>query len=84
MFPAAVIETSKLGTLIDRSYRVLTSTNHAWRSDSSTKNKEPGTKNSTIQYPVRIPDLEGNGFAETVQIEIEACKDADGEIFLDQ
>ncbi len=43
----------------------------------------PGWTATTIQYPVRIPNLEGDGFAETIEIEVEAWKDADGEIFLD-
>jgi type I restriction enzyme M protein len=52
------IDARKLGTLIDRVHRELTdadlekitSTYHAWRGDSSTKNKEPGTKNPTTAY----------------------------------
>jgi len=52
------IDARKLGTLIDRVHRELTdadlekitSTYHAWRSDSATKNKEPGTKNPTAAY----------------------------------
>jgi type I restriction enzyme M protein len=52
------IDARKLGTLIDRVHRELTdadlqkitSTYHAWRGDSSTKNKEPGTKNPTAAY----------------------------------
>jgi type I restriction enzyme M protein len=52
------IDARKLGTLIDRVHRELTdadldkitSTYHAWRDDSSTKNKEPGTKNPTAAY----------------------------------
>jgi len=52
------IDARKMGTLIDRVHRELTdadlekivSTYHAWRGDSSTKNKEPGTKNPTSAY----------------------------------
>ena len=52
------IDARKLGTLIDRVHRELTdadiekivSTYHAWRGDSPTKNKEPGTKNPTAAY----------------------------------
>ena len=52
------IDARKLGTLIDRVHRELTdadlqkitSTYHAWRGDSTTKNKEPGTKNSKAAY----------------------------------
>jgi type I restriction enzyme M protein len=52
------IDARKLGTLIDRVHRELTdadlekitSTYHAWRGDSSTKNKELGTKNPTAAY----------------------------------
>ena len=52
------IDARKLGTLIDRVHRELTdadlekitSTYHDWRGDSSTKNKEPGTKNPTAAY----------------------------------
>jgi type I restriction enzyme M protein len=47
-----------MGTLIDRVHRELTdadlekitSTYHAWRGDSSAKNKEPGTKNPAAAY----------------------------------
>ena len=47
-----------MGTLIDRVHRELsdadiekiTTTYHAWRSNSSTKNKKPGTNNSTAAY----------------------------------
>ena len=52
------IDARKLGTLIDRVHRELTeadlekitSTYHTWRGDSSTTNKEPGTKNPTAAY----------------------------------
>jgi DNA-binding transcriptional regulator YiaG len=43
----------------------------------------PGWIATRITYPVRIPNLDGDGFAETVEIEIDAWKNADGEIFLD-
>ena len=52
------IDARKLGTLVDRVHRELTdadiekitATYHAWRSESSTKNKEPRTKNLTAAY----------------------------------
>ncbi len=54
------IDARKMGTLIDRVHRELTdadlekitSTYHAWRSASSTKNKEPGTKNPSAYADV--------------------------------
>jgi type I restriction enzyme M protein len=55
------IDARKLGTLIDRVHRELTdadlekitSTYHAWRGDSSTKNQEQGTKNKEQRTPQR-------------------------------
>jgi type I restriction enzyme M protein len=52
------IDARKLGTLIDRVHRELTdadlekitNTYHAWRGDSSTRNKEPGTRNPAAAY----------------------------------
>jgi type I restriction enzyme M protein len=52
------IDARKMGTLIDRVHRELTdsdlakivSTYHAWRGDSSPKNKEPITNNSAAAY----------------------------------
>jgi len=36
-----------------------------------------------IQYPVAIPTLDGKSVDRTVEIELDAWRDADGEIFLD-
>jgi len=47
------------------------------------KTNIPGWVATRITYPVRIPNLDGEGFAQTVEIEIDAWKNADGEIFLD-
>lgn len=43
----------------------------------------PGWKPTTSKEPVPIPTLNGKGIAETLEVEVAAWRNEDGEIFLD-
>ena len=42
----------------------------------------PGWIAVTTNYPVRIPNLEGTGFSETIEVEIDAWKNQSGELII--
>jgi len=42
-----------------------------------------GWQPTTVIYPVRIPTASGREIAETIEIEIDAWQNVDGEVFLD-
>ncbi|MBE7497134.1 MAG: helix-turn-helix domain-containing protein [Verrucomicrobiaceae bacterium] len=42
----------------------------------------PGWKPAKTKVPVHIPTLAGDGIAETIEVQVSAWKDADGEIYL--
>jgi len=42
----------------------------------------PGWKPTRTKVPVHIPTLAGDGIAETIEVQVSAWKDADGEIYL--
>ncbi len=48
--------------------------------------KEPPFEGWTavrINYPVKIPNTNGDGFSETIEVEVDAWKDLDGEIIIE-